>query len=312
SKDGGILVSGSKDNSVRIWKANFDTSIADDRFSCVGLGIGHTEAVGAVAITKKTKDFIFSGSQDRTVKCWGISGKALGNDVSGEPSKLKAVFTFQAHEKDINSISVSPNDKLIATASQDKTAKIWSAADGKLIGTCTGHRRGVWCAEFSPVDQVLATSSGDKNIKLWSLSDFTCLKVGMQLVSSGSDGLVKIWTIKSNICDATLDNHEDKVWGVTVRKDDKLIVSGAADSVVTIWKDTTLEKREEDLREKELLVLKEQELSNFIQRKDYRNAVFIALDLDHPYKLVNLFTEILKVAGEPQVDSIIRVLDDNQ
>ena len=33
----------------------------------------------------------------------------------------------------------------------------------------------------------------------------------MQLVSSGNDGLVKVWTIRTNECVTTLDSHEDKV-----------------------------------------------------------------------------------------------------
>ena len=49
------------------------------------------------------------------------------------------------------------------------------------MGVFRGHKRGVWCVAFSPVDLVLATSSGDKTIKLWSLTDFSCLKVRVDL-----------------------------------------------------------------------------------------------------------------------------------
>ncbi len=84
-------------------------------------------------------------------------------------------------------MDISPNDKLIVSASQDKTAKVrwshvtcylvseasrgsshglcmhvhthmllqlWQVTDGSLMGTFRGHRRGVWSAKFSPVDQV--------------------------------------------------------------------------------------------------------------------------------------------------------------
>lgn len=82
------------------------------------------------------------------------------------------------------------------------------------------------------------------------------LTSGMQLVSSGSDGLLKIWTIKTNECDTTLDNHTEKVWALAVRKDQKYIASGGADSVVNFWEDITREEQEEELREKEQYIIK--------------------------------------------------------
>jgi U3 small nucleolar RNA-associated protein 13 len=96
-----------------------------------------------------------------------------------EEYKPKTLYTHQAHEKDINSISISSNDKIFATGSQDKTIKIWSIVDGSLLGTCTGHKRGVWCVQFSPVEHTIVSSSGDKTIKIWSTNDFSCLKVSI-------------------------------------------------------------------------------------------------------------------------------------
>lgn len=72
---------------------------------------------------------------------------------------------------------VAPNDKLLATGSQDRTAKLWALPQCQLLGTFSGHRRGLWCVQFSPMDQVLATASADGTIKLWALQDFSCLKV---------------------------------------------------------------------------------------------------------------------------------------
>lgn len=82
------------------------------------------------------------------------------------------------------------------------------------------------------------------------------LTAGMQLISSGSDGLVKLWTIKTNECVTTLDNHEDKIWGLTVRGDEKMVVSGGADSVVNFWEDVTVEEQEKEAKEKEELILR--------------------------------------------------------
>lgn len=53
---------------------------------------------------------------------------------------------------------------------------------------------------------------------------------------SGSDGLVKLWTIKSNECVRTLDAHEDKVWGLHCSRLDDRALTAASDSRVILWK----------------------------------------------------------------------------
>lgn len=101
--------------------------------------------------------------------------------------------------QDVNSVAVSPNDKLLASASQDRTAKLWSlAGEGNLglLGVFRGHRRGVWTVCFSPVDQVLATSSADGTTKLWSLQDFSCLKVGANVVRYHRPACCQYWIIE--------------------------------------------------------------------------------------------------------------------
>src|SRR5690348_3523509 len=77
-----------------------------------------------------------------------------------ENLKLKSLYTHHAHDKDINTIAISPNEKIFATGSQDKTIKVWSTKDGKLVGKFLGHKRGVWSIDFSKVDQTLLSSSG--------------------------------------------------------------------------------------------------------------------------------------------------------
>ncbi|KAF9955928.1 Transducin (beta)-like 3 [Mortierella alpina] len=251
--DGTLLASGSKDNTAKVWTLDLENEDADERYKCIGTCVGHTEAIGAVALTRKTDGLLLTGSQDRTIKCWDLSTADL--DEPDENLRFKSHYTIQAHEKDINTIAIAPNDKIFATGSQDKLAKIWNLQDGTLIGTCKGHKRGVWSVKFSPVDQCLATSSGDRTIKIWSLNDYSCLRTfeghtnsilkvdfmtsGLQLVSCGSDGLVKLWTIRTNECVATLDNHTEKIWALTVRKDENMVVTGGADSMINLWEDFT-------------------------------------------------------------------------
>ncbi len=172
----------------------------------------------------------------------------------------------------------------------------------------SGHKRGVWSAVFSPVDPVIATCSGDQTIKLWGMTDFACIKTleghsssvlrvhfvssGLSLVSCGSDGLLKLWNIKTNECINTLDEHSDKIWALAVSQDQSTFVSGGADSSICIWQDHTPFETELEKAKKEQQLLLEQDLSNSIHKKDYKNAILLCLRLEHSIRLHDLFQRV--------------------
>ncbi|KAF8899096.1 U3 small nucleolar RNA-associated protein [Infundibulicybe gibba] len=344
---GRILASGSKDHSARIW-APLPGNDLDWGYRCVAICEGHAESIGAIALSRKAgtdattmqSPFLFTGSQDRTIKMWDLSGVSTTSSADPqEISKCRSLTTHKAHEKDINALDVAPNDRLLVSGSQDRTAKIYeidytgpvggrpARGELRLIGTCKGHKRGVWTVRFGRTERILATGSGDKTIKLWSLDDFSCLKtfeghtnsvlrvdfinMGMQLVSAASDGLVKLWNIKEEECAATMDNHEDKVWALAVSNDEKTIVSAAADSVVTFWEDCTEEEELEKESKRAELVLKEQDFLNYLSLNDYRKAIQLALAMQQPGRILNLFKDITakaepnSITGDSSIDEVI-------
>ncbi|XP_006024069.1 transducin beta-like protein 3 [Alligator sinensis] len=307
-RKGMMFASSAKDKSFRIWRMNKAGEVL-----CLAQGVGHTYGVGTICCSRMKESFVVTCSQDSTIKVWNLpeslTSKAKAALISS-PEILQAQVTEKGHNKDINSVAVSPNDKLIATGSQDRTAKLWSCPDCSLMGVFTGHKRGIWCVQFSPVDQVLATSSADGTVKLWGLRDFSCLKTfeghdasvlkiifvsrGTQLLSSGSDGLLKLWTIKSNECVKTLDAHEDKVWGLHSNKQDNMVVTASSDSCITLWKDVTEIELEEEQAKKEEQIMKDQELSNLLHEKKYLKALGLAISLDRPHTVLTVVKAILK------------------
>lgn len=313
-KKGFLFASCAKDRSVRVWQMDSDSG----QVHCVAQGSNHTNAVGSITCSRMKTSFIVSGSQDCTLKVWDLPAdlSTTGADIH----QLTPRTTEKAHDKDVNSVALSPNDKLLATGSQDRTAKLWSlAGEGAvgMLGVFRGHRRGVWAVCFSPVDQVLASSSADGVTKLWSLQDFSCLKTfeghdasvlkvvfvsrGTQLLTSGSDGLVKLWTIKTNECVKTLDAHQDKVWGLHAsRKDDKM-VTGSADSNITVWVDVTEVELAEEQAKQEDQILKQQELSNLLHEKKYLKALGLAISLDQPRIVLTVIKAIRQVENSHEL-----------
>ncbi|XP_069503403.1 transducin beta-like protein 3 [Ambystoma mexicanum] len=327
-KKGLMFSSCGKDKSIRIWKMNKTTG----EVNCVAHGSGHSQGVGAMCCSRMKESFVVSGSQDCTLKIWRLP-EILTSKVKevclSEPEILQASMTEKAHDKDINSIAVSPNDKLIATGSQDKSAKLWASLDCSLQGSFRGHKRGIWCVQFSPVDQVVATSSADGTLKLWGLHDYSCLKTfeghdasvlkavfvsrGTQLLTSGSDGLLKLWTIKTNECVKTLDAHEEKVWGLHCNKADDTLVTGSTDSCIILWKDVTETELAEEQAKQEEQIVKQQELSNLLHEKKFAKALGLAISLDHPHTVLTVIKAILREpSGEKKLEEVVLRLRQDQ
>ncbi|KAL2179097.1 WD40-repeat-containing domain protein [Thermothelomyces heterothallicus CBS 202.75] len=357
------VASGAKDNTARLWRIDK----ANNSYTCYATFTGHLESVGAVALPKVVPPenseafknpldhpppFLISGSQDRFVQ---------KRDIPRQSQKAKASSSLKrlAHEKDINALDVSPTGRLFASASQDKTVKIWDVERLEVQGILKGHKRGVWTVKFAPLHTpaiqgeqgsvsgrgVILTGSGDKTIKLWNLSDYTCLrtfeghshnvlkvvwlripteetttKKRVQFASAGADSLVKVWDANLGETECTLDNHEDRLWTLAVHPKTNTLVSGGSDSKITFWKDTTAETQAAAASAALKLVEQEQELENYIHAGAYRDAIVLALQLNHPGRLLNLFTNVVtgttpeegSLTGLRAVDDVLARLSDEQ
>ena len=125
----------------------------------------------------------------------------------------------------------------------------------------------MWDIAFSKHDKSIATVSGDKLIKVWNISDVAkpqCvatlqghqeqlakvlwINAGLQLLTAGLDGVVKLWNLKKQQCVTTFQMHSDKVWTVDAIENIENgansleLITGGADSTLRLWSDTTLEQ----------------------------------------------------------------------
>ena len=345
SVDGRYVVSGSKDRSVRVWDLN-------DGGRCVSVLEGHTESVGAVSWSKWTsanaQSYIVSGARDRTIKVWDASAlrqlpaSSASASASASSMHLPCVVTRVAHDKDVNTVTISPNDKFIASGGEDKHIHLFhytaSTATLTTASVLKGHRRGVWSLRFSNIDKVLASASGDKTVKLWSLTDYTCLKTfeghtgsiksiafitaGMQLMSAGDDSSIRLWMIKTNECLSTFsppDHYSDdgsgegdaseKIWALDVSRDGKMMVTGGTNSTLNIWKDVTAEEEQQQRVEKQQNIVKEQQLMNLIRRRSYHEAIHLALALKQPRRMYGVLMEMMNGVENAHAAALV-VTDD--
>lgn len=316
------IISSSKDCSILVWKFEPATMSAQIIYKASG----HTHAIYALGVSPYEKVF-FSGGEDTTIKKWTLPNRKKDETDEGASQSLIANFTIKAHDSRIDAIDVSPNDQLVATGSRDKTAKIFSAASLQVIATLKGHRRGVNAVQFSPVDQVIVTAA-DFSLRMWNLQDFTCVKTfqghdctvlnfaflstGLQIISVGSDGNAKLWNCKLNECIKTIDAHSGNAWSLSLTSDDSKMVTGGDDEKLIIWRDTTEEEREERLANLQTQIVQEQDFVNYINKKKWRKALKMALNMESQKKTLTVMREILlEPEGPTDLEEILarRTLD---
>jgi WD40 repeat protein len=81
---------------------------------------------------------------------------------------VKPVATYQGHVDAAHAVAFSPDGKLLASGSDDKSIKLWEAEGGKEQATLAGHTAAVVSLEFSPDSQALASAASNGKVILWN------------------------------------------------------------------------------------------------------------------------------------------------
>src|SRR5437899_2159842 len=77
--------------------------------------------------------------------------------------------TLRGHSSWITRIAWSPDGKMLASPSADKTIRLWNAQTGRYLRTLKGHSDFIYSVAWSPDGLMLASSSADRTIRLWDV-----------------------------------------------------------------------------------------------------------------------------------------------
>jgi len=304
-----FLMTGSQDKTVKRWDMSSVQKDTKKAARATYTRKAHDKDINALDISHNST-FFASASQDRTVKIWSLEdGEAVGV-LRGH---RRGVWSVKFAPKDTPQISgdngqASSARGLILTGSGDKTIKIWSLSDYSCLRTFEGHTNSVL--------KVVWMSHSPSN----SEDGHDSSKRTVQVATAGGDGLVKIWDANTGELECTLDNHIDRVWALAVHPTTNALISGGADSVITFWKDTTTSTVAAAAAASTARVEQDQQLQNLIRAGSYRSAITLALQLNHPARLLALFTSVTNtfpaeqgsLCGVLAVDEVLASLGDEQ
>ena len=174
---GNLLVSASRDKSLRIWDIT--------NGHCVKTLQGHTAWVRAVCPSLDGR-FLFSTGDDMTGHLWDLSAinsstiRMVGHEHYNEccaiapPASYQYLAPLAGLKK---SPSVDSKPEFMATGSRDKTIKLWDAR-GTCLRTLVGHDNWVRALAFHPGGKYLLSVSDDKTMRCWDLSqEGKCVKI---------------------------------------------------------------------------------------------------------------------------------------
>jgi len=185
------VVTGSDDMQVRVF--NYNTLERLHSFDA------HSDYVRSIAV-HPTQPFILTSSDDMLIKLWNWDKNWTCQQV------------FEGHTHYVMEVRINPKDNnTFASASLDKTVKVWQLGSQAPNFTLEGHDKGVNCVDYY--------HGGDKPY----------------LISGADDRLVKIWDYQNKTCVQTLEGHAQNIASVSFHPELPIILTGSEDGTVRIW-----------------------------------------------------------------------------
>ncbi|KAF1393718.1 hypothetical protein PFLUV_G00018940 [Perca fluviatilis] len=189
------VIAGADDMQIRVF--NYNTLERVHMFEA------HSDYIRCIVV-HPTQPYILTSSDDMLIKLWDWDRKWLCGQV------------FEGHTHYVMQIVINPKDNnQFASASLDRTVKVWQLGSKTPNFTLEGHEKGVNCIDYY--------SGGDKPY----------------LISGADDRLVKIWDYQNKTCVQTLEGHAQNVTCVSFHPELPIILTGSEDGTVRVWHSNT-------------------------------------------------------------------------
>jgi len=226
------IITGSDDMNIRVFNYNTHEKV-------IGFE-AHADYIRSIAV-HPTQPYVLSSSDDFTIKLWDWE------------HAWKNIMVFEGHTHYIMQVVFNPKDtNTFASASLDRTIKVWSLGSPVPNYTLEGHEKGVNCVEYYQGSEkpYLVSGADDHLIKVWDYQNKTCVQtleghtenVSMVcfhpklpiIVSGSEDGTIRFWHVNTYRLEETLNYGMERVWALAYLKSSNNIAIGYDEGVICI------------------------------------------------------------------------------
>ena len=188
------IVSGGQDATIRLW--DFSSGKELHKF------VGHEGPIYNMVMMQDGKHLVSVADKDLAVKIWDIQNHELVSSLAPNSAHVIAV-------------TVSPDQRYIATGGEDGFVRIWDIDRGVLLRT-SQHEHGIYSMTISPDGRHLLCGS-------------------RRIPGERYPGVVWIWDFELGVLLRTLSGHKGHVTAITMTADSKYVLSGDQHGTVYLW-----------------------------------------------------------------------------
>jgi WD40 repeat protein len=186
--------------------------------------------------------------------------------LSADAKSPLAPIHLRGHSGPVLDLAWSPDDDLLVTASADRSLKVWSPADGKLLRSFSHHTEVVNAVIFRPrgsspdaAPVQCASASDDATVRIWQPKIGRMVRIirghdapiftlaytpdGQKLFSAGKEGVIRRIDTESDQILAQWKAHDEPIYRITISPDGKHLASGDWAGNIHLWNISTPEFR---------------------------------------------------------------------